>query len=126
MIALEIQAIGALNEMAVFDAGPTDRSGVRSFRKARCSSTPTRFSQVRRQLQDWLLDASTVDLTRYSRHLMDLALLREQHAGKSFNDGIARAARIYPEGLARADDKGSSSKPPCRAWKTLKSAAPAL
>ncbi|MFJ2692261.1 hypothetical protein [Pseudomonas sp. NPDC087336] len=88
LIALEIQAIGSLDERAISMLTPPVAAAAGDFEKLE-KQHPTRFSQVRRHLQDWLLDASTVDLTRYSRHLMDLALLREQHAGKSFNDGIA-------------------------------------
>ncbi|WCM53412.1 hypothetical protein OH720_10485 [Pseudomonas sp. WJP1] len=88
LIALEIQAIGSLSETAISLLTPRIAAAPGHFEKL-VQQHPTRFSQVEHQLQDWLLDASTVDLTRYSRHLMDLALLREQHAGKSFNDGIA-------------------------------------
>lgn len=88
LIALEIQAIGSLNEMAVSTLAPRIAAAAGQFEK-RVQQRPTRFNQIQRLLPDWLLNASTVDLTRYGRHLMDLALVREQHAGKSFHDGIA-------------------------------------
>jgi len=46
------------------------------------------FDNLQNQIPDWLENASSADLTRYSRHLMDLANLREQDAGKSFLDDI--------------------------------------
>jgi hypothetical protein len=88
LIALEIQAIGSLNEIAVSILAPRIAAAADRFEKL-AQQHPTRFSQIQRHVPHWLLDASTADLTRYSRHLLDLALLREQHAGKSFLDGIA-------------------------------------
>nr|WP_180206035.1 DUF6543 domain-containing protein [Pseudomonas sp. SbOxS1]NYU06258.1 hypothetical protein [Pseudomonas sp. SbOxS1] len=98
LIALEIRAIGSLTEKAIPTLAPRVAAAPGHFEKL-VQQQPTRFSQVRHQLQDWLLDASAVDLTRYSRHLMDLALLREQHAGKSFNDGIATLREFTLEAL---------------------------
>jgi hypothetical protein len=86
LIALELEAIGQLN----------DSISARALMPKTSASTDNpegvyagRFKQVQRSLPDWLLNAQPADLTRYSRHLMDLALLREQHAGKSFLDDIA-------------------------------------
>ncbi|MGE8190666.1 hypothetical protein [Pseudomonas sp. NPDC086278] len=86
LIALEIDAIGQLADMvSARSLTPELSSGARNLKDFQ----ETGFSQIQPLLPDWLLDALPADLTRYSRHLMDLALLREQDAGESFDEGIA-------------------------------------
>ncbi|WP_085723612.1 dermonecrotic toxin domain-containing protein [Pseudomonas sp. R37(2017)] len=91
LIALQADAIGALgdNDSAVANTNlaphisrttneldPTDKQ------------SSTRFKQVEQALPDWMAGASSRDLTAYSRHLMDLATVRNRNAGQSFQDGI--------------------------------------
>jgi hypothetical protein len=49
----------------------------------------TRFQEVRRLLPDWLDNAAPADLSRYSRHLLDLALVQVDNNGKAFDSDIA-------------------------------------
>jgi hypothetical protein len=90
LIALEIDAIGSLGS-APAPLTPIVATQVGAAAKHftdHHKPASSRFSQIQRLLPDWLANASPSDLTRYSRHLMDLALLREQNAGKSFDEGI--------------------------------------
>ncbi|TFB40252.1 dermonecrotic toxin domain-containing protein [Pseudomonas sp. F01002] len=47
------------------------------------------LEQVQRLIPQWLENASPFDLSCYSRHLFDLALLQIHNGGKSFDDDIA-------------------------------------
>lgn len=90
LIALQIDSIGALaNEptavnpdlaphisRAANELDPTDKP------------SSSRFNQVEQALPDWMANASSSDLTAYSRHLMDLATVQTQNARHSFQDGI--------------------------------------
>lgn len=49
---------------------------------------PANFNWVQNMLPPWLEQASTPDISRYSRHLLDLAEIRNQTAGKTFCDDI--------------------------------------
>lgn len=85
LIALEIAAIGQLQD-TITTGGLARRASTAA--RNRKEFDAERFNRIERLLPDWVLRAQPADLTRYSRHLMDLALLREQHAGKSFLDDI--------------------------------------
>jgi hypothetical protein len=85
LIALEVAAIGQLQDTVT--KGGLARRAIDAI-KNRKDSDEGRFSQIEHLLPDWLLNAQPADLTCYSRHLMDLAQLREQQAGKSFLDDI--------------------------------------
>jgi hypothetical protein len=90
LIALQADSIGALaNDTAAVnpdlaphisrttnELDPTDKQA------------PSRFNKVEQSLPDWMADASSGDLTAYSRHLMDLAQVQSQNGGQSFQDGI--------------------------------------
>jgi hypothetical protein len=90
LIALQADSIGAL---------ATDTAAVNPDLAPHISRTtneldptdkqaPSRFNQVEQSLPDWMADASSGDLTAYSRHLMDLAQVQSQNGGQSFQDGI--------------------------------------
>lgn len=49
---------------------------------------PANFTWVQNMLPPWLEQASTPDISRYSRHLLDLAEVRNQADGKTFCDDI--------------------------------------
>ncbi|MDR7281391.1 hypothetical protein J2X84_000205 [Pseudomonas corrugata] len=85
LIALEIAAIGQLHD-TIANGVPARR--IITAVKNRKTFDEERFSRIEHLLPDWLLSAQPADLTCYSRHLMDLALLREQQAGQSFLDDI--------------------------------------
>jgi len=85
LIALEVAAIGQLKD-TLTTKGLTRRASTAA--RSRKDIDEGRFSRIERSLPGWLLNALPADLTLYSRHLMDLALLREQHAGKTFLDDI--------------------------------------
>ncbi|MCX2543489.1 DUF6543 domain-containing protein [Pseudomonas sp. COW5] len=87
LIGLETEAIGELNmtDDAAAVLPPGRASPGNPTRRERPSPL---FDNLQNQIPDWLENASSADLTRYSRHLMDLANLREQDAGKSFLDDI--------------------------------------
>ena len=90
LIALEIDAIGSLGDTPA-PLAPTHAPQISAAAKHFTDyheQPASRFSQIQRLLPDWMTSAPPSDLTRYSRHLMDLALLREQNAGKSFDEGI--------------------------------------
>lgn len=91
LIALETEAIGALQ--AFQPLSPAGLSAQVSAAAKHFTDFETlsssHFNKVRGVLPRWLDKASTADLSRCSRHLMDLALLREQDGGKTFDEGIA-------------------------------------
>lgn len=90
LIALEIDAIGDLSSPDNSTPPRLSTAGhshPRNFSDA--SPQPaSHFSKVEALTPDWLKNASPADLTRYSRHLMDIASLREKDAGKTFLDGV--------------------------------------
>ncbi|OMQ40856.1 MULTISPECIES: dermonecrotic toxin domain-containing protein [Pseudomonas] len=89
LIALEIDAIGAIGDAAWTPTlDPQVAASAKDFSELHQPSS-SRYSQIRQLLPDWMANASPTDLTRYSRHMMDLALLREQHRAKTFDEGIA-------------------------------------
>ena len=91
LIALEAEAIGTFNAFqssAPMNLSPQISAAAKSFSEFEALPT-SRFNKVQGLLTGWLNNASSADLTRYSRHLMDLAQLREQDAGKTFDEGIA-------------------------------------
>ncbi|MHC8397749.1 dermonecrotic toxin domain-containing protein [Pseudomonas sp. LB3P93] len=91
LIALEAEAIGQFNtfQRASFTSlSPQISAAAKSFTEFEALPS-SRFSKVQGLLTGWLKNASSADLTRYSRHLMDLAQLREQDAGKTFDEGIS-------------------------------------
>lgn len=91
LIALEAEAIGTFNAFrstAPTSLSPQISAAAKSFSEFEALPT-SRFNKVQGLLTGWLNNASSADLTRYSRHLMDLAQLREQDAGKTFDEGIA-------------------------------------
>ncbi|KAB0509207.1 dermonecrotic toxin domain-containing protein [Pseudomonas moorei] len=90
LIALQADAIGALaNEPAAShpDVAPHITRATSELDPTDKQSS-SRFNRVEQSLPDWTADASSSDLTAYSRHLMDLVTVRNQNAGKSFQDGI--------------------------------------
>ncbi|EJM20835.1 hypothetical protein PMI21_00766 [Pseudomonas sp. GM18] len=90
LIALQAEAIGTFNtvQQASFTPlSPQISAAAKSFTEFEALPS-SRFNQVQGLLAGWLKNASPADLTRYSRHLMDLAQLREQDAGKTFDEGI--------------------------------------
>jgi hypothetical protein len=89
LIALEVEAIGGLANTGAAPPGLAPQVGAATNSFADYQAMPSsHFSKVQDLLPDWLKHAPPADLTRYSRHLMDLAQLREQDAGKSFLEGI--------------------------------------
>ena len=90
LIALQAQAIGSLNTTETTppsSRSPQDNSPTSNFTDL--DELPSsHFRKVQDLMPDWLKNASPADQTRYSRHLMDIANLREQDAGKTFLDDI--------------------------------------
>lgn len=90
LIALQADAIGALaNEPAAANPDLAPHiSRTTSELDPTGKQSSSRFNRVEQSLPDWMADASSSDLTAYSRHLMDLVTVRNQNAGKSFQDGV--------------------------------------
>ncbi|MFY0730056.1 hypothetical protein [Pseudomonas sp. NFX15] len=90
LIALQADSIAALaNDSA--EANPDLSPHISRTTQELASSdpsTPSRYDLVEQALPDWMANASSGDLTAYSRHLMDLVNVQNQNAGKSFQDGI--------------------------------------
>lgn len=91
LIALQADAIASLE----FEKR-TSRPAITTFTRpaAEVSGTTrteqvSHFEKVQRQIPEWLNNASPFDLSCYSRHLFDLALLQLRNSGKSFDDDIA-------------------------------------
>ena len=102
LIALQADAIGALKDdrnTAIPDLAP-HISRTQSQLDPTDKKAPSRFNQVEQALPEWLVSASSGDLTAYSRHLMDLATVQQQNAEKSFLDGI-QPIRKYAEDVLR-------------------------
>ncbi|MHA6136599.1 dermonecrotic toxin domain-containing protein [Pseudomonas mohnii] len=90
LIALQANAIGALANEPVAsnpDLAPHVSHTTSEF-DPKDKQSSSRFNRVEQSLPDWMADASSGDLTAYSRHLMDLVTVRNQNAGKSFQDGV--------------------------------------
>lgn len=90
LIALQADSIAALaNESAEErpDLSP-HISRTKNELNPSDKQAPSRFNHVEQALPEWMANASSSDLTAYSRHLMDLATVHNQNAGKSFQDGI--------------------------------------
>ncbi|RON21817.1 hypothetical protein BK660_09560 [Pseudomonas brassicacearum] len=91
LIALEVEAIGAFSSVQRTSAtllSPPISAAAKGFTEFEALPS-SRFNKVQGLLTGWLKNASSADLTRYSRHLMDLAQLREQDAGKTFDEGLS-------------------------------------
>jgi hypothetical protein len=91
LIALEAEAIGAFNTFqstSFTSLSPQISAAAKSFTEFEALPS-SHFNKVQGLLTGWLKKASSADLSRYSRHLMDLAQLREQDAGKTFDEGIS-------------------------------------
>lgn len=90
LIALEVDAIDALGNFqgnSPPNHSPSNNSPANNLTDLD-ALPPSRFNQVQRLLPAWLKNASSADLTRYSRLLMDIARLRKQDAGKTFLDDV--------------------------------------
>ncbi|MGF0240183.1 hypothetical protein ACQR3P_10830 [Rhodococcus sp. IEGM1300] len=114
IITLEVDAIGLLSE-TISTQTPSARINATAENFNELNQEPeSNFSRIQQWIPDWMLDAKTEDLSRYSRHLMDLASLREKQAGKSFLDDIPplptftlqalrdRVTKDHPEALGIA------------------------
>lgn len=106
LIALEAEAIGSLADdpsasLPGFSAQVS--AATNSFSDFHALPT-SHFSKVQTLVPDWLKNAEPADLTRYSRHLMDLAQLREQDGGKSFLDAIPSLTQFTLQALRKQMD----------------------
>ena len=104
LIALQADAIGAL---AADPATPKPDLAPHISRSQSALDptdklTPSRFNRIEHALPDWMANASPIDLTAYSRHLMDLATVQQQNAGKSFQDGIKPIRQFAVDALRAA------------------------
>ncbi|MHA3734237.1 hypothetical protein ACXR0M_01040 [Pseudomonas sp. Eth.TT006] len=98
LIALQSDGIGSLADppsAPVADLAPHIRRTSQDFSPT-AKDAPSRLDRVQAALPDWMANASSTDLTAYSRHLMDLAVVQGQHKGLAFNDGI-KPIRAYAE-----------------------------
>lgn len=104
LIGLQAEAIGALKndrKTANPDLAP-HISRTQSQLDPTDKQAPSRFNQVEQALPDWMASASSADLTAYSRHLMDLATVRQQNGERSFLDGIQPIREYAQDVLRRA------------------------
>lgn len=90
LIALQADSIGALsNEPGAANADLAPHiSRTANELDPTDQQAPSRFNRVEQTLPSWIANASSSDLTAYSRHLMDLATVRTQDDEKTFLDGI--------------------------------------
>ncbi|CAI8771027.1 hypothetical protein [Pseudomonas sp. IT-P176] len=90
LIALQADSIGELaNDTATHNPDLAPHiSRTQNELDPTDKQAPSRFNRVEQALPDWMANASSSDLTAYSRHLMDLATIQEQNLGQSFEDGI--------------------------------------
>lgn len=104
LVALQADAIGALAK----DSDAATRDPAPHISQANIELDPTdkkassQFNRVEQSLPDWMIDASPADLTAYSRHLMDLATVRTQSKGQSFEDGIKPIREFALDSLREA------------------------
>lgn len=85
LIALQADALVSLNftgQPAKPDIAPANGA------QAPQDEDASRFDKVQRLIPEWLDNASPADLGRYSRHMLDLALVQRDNGGKSFDDNI--------------------------------------
>lgn len=92
LIDMQIEAIGALGVTDETNAiKPTTSTVERVLPGIEELSVHERSNirQVGEQLPDWLIEASDLDVSNYSRHAIGLAQLHSHNQGLLFNDGIA-------------------------------------
>ena len=87
LIALENSAIGEDEPKSINGSATRVGSAANGFNGAQ-TLQPANFNSVRHMLPPWLDQASTPDISRYSRHLLDLAEVRNKANGKTFCDDI--------------------------------------
>lgn len=85
----------ALENSTIADSEPTGRQGPDTWAGSTANGfndmealQPANFNWVKSLVPPWLEDASTPDVARYSRHLLDLVQVRNQADGKTFCDDI--------------------------------------
>ncbi|WP_338800372.1 DUF6543 domain-containing protein [Pseudomonas sp. RSB 5.4] len=89
MIALEAQAIGDID----FFQRPVDavflpRRGAPGDSATGAQQVPARLTVTQHSLPPWLDNAAPADQTRYSRHLLDLVAMQQQHEGNTFQKEV--------------------------------------
>jgi len=81
-------AIIALQGQAIARHDAERHRAVADSRGSTFSPISPRYQQVENNLPDWLLNASPLDQTRYSRLMMDLALVQQQNPGQTFLEQV--------------------------------------
>lgn len=90
LIALQTQAIGSLGadeSTAALSPNTVTRATLQNIHQTPLNY-PSRLSRVEQLLPDWMSQATPTDISAYSRHLMDLATVRQSSSGTSFEQDI--------------------------------------
>lgn len=102
LIALEADAIGAIN---FFQASGNSARYPHLGTTGQRDEPPTRlkphYDRIQTLLPPWLDKASPTDQASYSRHLMDLSLLQQRNAGKTFQSEIPDIHAFTLDALAK-------------------------
>ncbi|MHC8408685.1 dermonecrotic toxin domain-containing protein [Pseudomonas sp. Hz4] len=89
LIALEAEAIGAIDFFQRSDEPIlTTRRGAPDNQQAMKEQRTPHFSRLQHSIPQWLEDATPADQNRYSRHLLNLAVVQQQNAGKTFQSEL--------------------------------------
>ena len=112
LIGLQIAAIGALGEpgpmrddqVETVDARPSVARILPSIEDL-SDHALSNIRLIHQHIPDWLMTASDLEMSAYSRYLIDLAQLQAHHQGQSFQDDITplreyARARLQTEILA--------------------------
>lgn len=89
LITLQLQAIGSIGSSSV-EAPPAEQAVIRILPVIEDLSdhSLSNIRQVHEQLPGWLSHASDLDVSTYSRYVIELAELHTHSHGQSFQDGI--------------------------------------
>jgi hypothetical protein len=93
LIALQLQAIGSIGSAELEAPATTAVTGQAVARilpviEDLSDHSLSSIRQIHEQLPDWLAKASDLDVSTYSRYVIELAELHTHNHGQSFQDGI--------------------------------------
>ncbi|WP_411390995.1 dermonecrotic toxin domain-containing protein [Pseudomonas sp. MPB23] len=108
LIALQLEAIGAIDRderkainTAAVATPPIAVASVLPVVEDLSNHTLSNIRDIHERLPDWLAQASDLDISTYSRYVIDLAELHTLQHGLCFNDGIAPIREYARDQLQR-------------------------
>lgn len=116
LVALQLEAIGSVGSSGI-EAPPAAAVGGQAVARILpviedlSSHSLSNIRQIHEELPEWLTGASDLDISTYSRYLIDLAELHTHNHGRTFQDGIPAIrdyAREQLQGTLKQQPNGAS------------------